>query len=790
MFTHIARSQFYFLFIVCSGLLGISISSYLLWRTSQIDSGPSLGTSLKLQSLTSNTYPRAAELLPWFKTPPLSLPTSNEALPVFAADSLALHVVLEDHIARAGIFNHFFFVWSSPWNTWMLRHDLFLQTLLAHHPSALIVFIAAHSVSPASIHPLSKYIAMGYSVIGLKISFNPEDDEFPSWWINDENREWLELLDFEYDPLAYTHVTDYLRFYLLYIYGGTYTDVDALFLRTLPPIGFAGLDWSNNTASWFFSELLHFYLAPGVMRAPQRHLPMLREILETTFLNSIYDPSCFNCVGPKAFNKAISQERIGNNIERSSFSIFNPIILYPFSWLSSKTLFSCCMTAMPMMIESLRRRSLSIHLFGHATLHLRAHPESAIQYINDALSLAPNGLKSSISKCSLGGQSSAAAPGIVVIGDLITLRDANLIFIRKCDALQRGKKIELSLRTNFGEIAVASRISSIWLTSSPNKFCLIFSGLESLSAINQALASVTILYKTTESFDKNDSRDTLTISVRVENAIVLEEVISVLIFNRLVTVISHTHGRFEPIERLYKSVQEWYPDTLLLVSDDSGTTIVSDGMANSKFVHVLKLNYDVGLSAARNSLVTAAQTEYVFLMDDDFTVGVSTHLDYLLRILEASESGGRIDIASTVIPSDAQNFNFNFRGFITEEHGDLSLGPGSHGTLYGCVHVDFVPNVFMARRSTLAQIKWDDELKLGEHENFFLRAKKAAVRVVSCDHAEVTHHQQQWWTGSPSEGDVDYVVKRKRVYDFFKIALKKAGLKRLISFGTVMASVD
>ena len=751
-------------------------------------------------TLTRNTYPLSNQPLPWFKTPSLFLVDGDFGdAPIMVSKSSTLHSILEDHISRNGIFNHFFFIWSSPWSSWLPRHDLFLQTLLVHHPDALIVFIATHSVPVPSLHPLSGYASMGYSIIGLQVSFNPEDSKFPPWWVNESNREWLELLDFEYDPLAYTHVTDYLRFYLLYTYGGTYTDVDALYVRTLPKVGFAGLDWSNNTASWFYDESLHFYLAPGVIRAPQRYLPIFREILETAFDNSVYDPACFNCVGPKAFNIAVLQEKfasVSDDIEPriQSFSVFNPMVIYPFSWLSSKTLFSCCMTAMPMLVESLRRRSISIHLFGHATRDVTVHPESAIQYINDAFSLAPYGFKSSISpslKCFLGGQSRSSARGIVVIGDTLTLRDANLIFVRTCDALIREKNIELTLSTKFGKIVDSSRMSTSCLASFPDDICLTFSMLQSLAAINRVLASVSILYKTSDSSAPHrDSRDLLKITVRLKNDVILEEAVSVLIFNRLVTVISHTHGRFESIERMYSSVQEWYPETQLLISDDSGTKIVDDGMSNSEFSRVIQLNYDVGLSAARNDLVAAASTEYVFLMDDDFTVGVSTHLDYLLRILEASPSGGQIDIASTVIPSDAENFSFNFRGFISEENGDLSLGPGSHGSIFGCSSVDFVPNVFMARRSTLARVKWDNDLKLGEHENFFLRAKKAGVRIVSCDHAEVIHHQKQWWSGSPSQGDEDYVVKRKRVYDYFKIALRKAGLKRLISFGTVMASVD
>jgi hypothetical protein len=47
-----------------------------------------------------------------------------------------------------------------------------------------------------------------------------------------------------------------------------------------------------------------------------------------------------------------------------------------------------------------------------------------------------------------------------------------------------------------------------------------------------------------------------------------------------------------------------------------------------------------------------------------------------------------------------------------------------------CPRVDIVPNVLLARKtSLLGAHQWDQQLKVGEHEDFFLRAKKSGLVV-------------------------------------------------------------
>lgn len=753
--------------------------------------------------LTRVRHPRASEPPPWSSTPPLAcFPEADQrsrATLLVSADKL--DEILEAHIAAAGNDHHFFFVWASPWKTWRPVHDLFVQSLFAHNADALVVCIMSDLAGRAEPHPLSVYAALGYKIVGIHVPLGVGGLSLPPWWTSDSTRAWLSALDPASNTLAYTHSSDYFRFYLLYRYGGCYTDVDAIFLRTLPPGGFIGADWSKNTISWFFDEEQHIYLAPGVLRASRRGLPVLRTLLERTFNLTSYDASCFNCVGPKAINLALQSES-GDTFG----TIYNAMVLYPSSFLAVSSLFDDSTAAVPMLVESLRRRSISAHLFGHTSQGFPIHPASAVAYIGESFALSrilrptPTPEEAAVpiitelstltssSSCSLGGQSREAPPGLVAISNSMTLRDGNLVLVRNCDSLEivlrGGGFVKLRIGVLSGGLRSTSCADATCAPASENDgACLLFSGLSSLADINRALASVTYLASGSQG-------DDLTIRLIANDVDLLRETLSIYVLARLVTIVTHTHGRLGSVQRMHDSIQAWYPGTRLLVSDDSGTDKVRSGLGNATFASVLQLPFDTGLSAGRNALISSATTPYVFLLDDDFTVGESTHLDYLLRVLEADAPGGRFHFASAVIPADAENFAFHFRGLMATSFGDLTLSPGAHGTVYGCTHVDFVPNVFLARRATLQQVRWDPDLKLGEHEEFFLRAKRFGVRILSCDNSEVQHHQLTWWTGAPSVGEEDYVEKRKRVYDFFKLSLRKSGLKRLISFGTVMANID
>jgi hypothetical protein len=103
-----------------------------------------------------------------------------------------------------------------------------------------------------------------------------------------------------------------------------------------------------------------------------------------------------------------------------------------------------------------------------------------------------------------------------------------------------------------------------------------------------------------------------------------------------------------------------------------------------------------------------------------------------------------------------------------------------------CRQVDFVPNVFMGRTKSVGSVPWDDRLKLGEHEDFFLRFGQANGIVYTCEYIQVHHHQVPWW----KKVDNDYYKKRGRVVKYFKKMLVKHDLKRMVTYGVTNIDLD
>ena len=82
---------------------------------------------------------------------------------------------------------------------------------------------------------------------------------------------------------------------------------------------------------------------------------------------------------------------------------------------------------------------------------------------------------------------------------------------------------------------------------------------------------------------------------------------------------------------------------------------------------------------------------------------------------------------------------------------------------------DICRNFFLAKTETLLRVKWDEDLKLCEHEDFFWRYKQAGYKV--------------YWTGDISGKYIDfkppeYVKMRTRMYTVFrKVLQKKYGIR-------------
>ena len=229
------------------------------------------------------------------------------------------------------------------------------------------------------------------------------------------------------------------------------------------------------------------------------------------------------------------------------------------------------------------------------------------------------------------------------------------------------------------------------------------------------------------------------------------------------TIIIKTFLRPGALNILLNSIWKMYPDVKILVADDGGKKSIRNDV-DKYFL----LPFDSGLSAGRNFLLDKVDTKYFMLLDDDTIFTKHTRLEWPLRVLDEYSD---IDLVSgRYLPA-------KFFGKQVIENGvfirDMEK---SNGLVDGFPTYDFTANFFIARTDKVAKIRWDEELKIQEHMDFFWRARGSLNCTVlpyfSSKNSHITNKE--------------YAKFRGRSKEFQALQCKKLGVKRIESrFGAV-----
>ena len=202
--------------------------------------------------------------------------------------------------------------------------------------------------------------------------------------------------------------------------------------------------------------------------------------------------------------------------------------------------------------------------------------------------------------------------------------------------------------------------------------------------------------------------------------------------------------------------------------------VLDDGRADLRFSHVcpgeaamadrvIETEYDIGLSAGRNQLVDEVKTPLVIFTDDDHEVGPQTRLDELVRKLDTS----KLDLLAGLSQKPDRPQADGGPRLLKSIGGELHIPVGQYKRQGDIAECAFVCNCFVAYRDILQAIRWDDELKVEEHWDFFWRAKVAGVKVgVAMDHVFPHNH-------------VDPPGYIRRRPNYLKAALQKHRLERV-----------
>ena len=229
------------------------------------------------------------------------------------------------------------------------------------------------------------------------------------------------------------------------------------------------------------------------------------------------------------------------------------------------------------------------------------------------------------------------------------------------------------------------------------------------------------------------------------------------------TILIKTFERPEALAALLDSLDLMGLGCPILVADDSedkgsAMRVCAD---RAGVVH-LPLPFDQGLSAGRNFLVGKTETQFCIILDDDFTIGDPEILSHLVSELDRLDYD--IVAGSLILPDGRRQ---SYEGWMVEEGGVLYL---VRYTARGrTVPMEIVLNFFAARTEVLRQVQWDDELKVGEHEDFVWRARGHGVRVGYSPRDVAVHIR--------GSGSGRYRMFRGRVREMREIALRKNNWK-------------
>lgn len=245
-----------------------------------------------------------------------------------------------------------------------------------------------------------------------------------------------------------------------------------------------------------------------------------------------------------------------------------------------------------------------------------------------------------------------------------------------------------------------------------------------------------------------------------------------------VTVVAHCAERCHLLDRLGKSFREVYERLPIIVTcecaeDEHCPEPVEGQHASIAGMTVVRVPYDFGLSRGKTLLTRLAKTEFVLVLDDDFVHSFHSCLECMLwRMRSRYHSLWRpFDILGFPVLEDERLFGA-FRGRLRIASHQMFLEPMIEQiTPDGCLRLDICPMVFLARTARLRIFKFQEDLRVGEHEQFFYSNAYLGLQVAVCFDSSYPHFR----VNTMSAG---YVKRRERMPALMKSAFEKLGFQR------------
>ncbi|XP_070579864.1 beta-1,4 N-acetylgalactosaminyltransferase 1-like [Ptychodera flava] len=221
---------------------------------------------------------------------------------------------------------------------------------------------------------------------------------------------------------------------------------------------------------------------------------------------------------------------------------------------------------------------------------------------------------------------------------------------------------------------------------------------------------------------------------------------------RQVTVATKTFERYDAVNRLVRSINNYYPNLTIVVADDSKNTQQIEGRNVKQYM----MPYAEGLNAGKNLALSQIRTKYLLWVDDDFVFTGSTKLELMLEKLESPSA--ELDLVAGMVQGKGGKVNpcidpdalcwrtlHHHRG--QDGHCVYRGKAWAYRTMEefpNCQVIDIAPNFWMAKTQAVRKAGgFDIELERIGHREFFVdilgQLAIAQCNDVSIRHAKITN---------------------------------------------------
>jgi mycofactocin system glycosyltransferase len=204
-----------------------------------------------------------------------------------------------------------------------------------------------------------------------------------------------------------------------------------------------------------------------------------------------------------------------------------------------------------------------------------------------------------------------------------------------------------------------------------------------------------------------------------------------------VTIVIPVHERATDLTRCLAALGAAHP---VIVVDDASRDAAAIGRVCARFgAMLIRRERNGGAGAARNTALAHVRTEFVAFVDSDCEPPAGWLPPLLAHLADP--------LVAAVAPRIAARAGDTWSGRYTTAHSSLDLGDAPARVAAGS-RVSYVPTAaLVVRRAVLADMPFDETLRVGEDVDLIWRLNAADWRVRYAPAVQVAHREPTTWRG-------------------------------------------